>query len=126
MRNNRGFSIVEVILALLLLVTVAGGIFSAFLSANKWIEPEVSTGYNVARQRIEDLGTNVNAVDWNQTGSVLYPTSTSGSTVGETNVTLNGKEYAPTRIITPVRRVTGSTEDSYRKTEVVVSFPDPT
>ncbi len=57
--GQKGFSLMEVVMAVLLLVAVSGGLFTAFIAASHWTEPEVNTGFNIARQKIEALYTQV-------------------------------------------------------------------
>lgn len=53
--SSSAFSLIEIVMAVLLLTTVAAGLFTAFVTAHKWIRPELNRGYNIAREKLELL-----------------------------------------------------------------------
>lgn len=65
--KTRGFTLVEILVAAVILTVIAGGLFSGFVISKKYIR----LGYhrlqalNIARQYLESLRTEVNATTWN-------------------------------------------------------------
>ncbi len=60
MSRQDGFTLLEIVIAALLLATVSVGLFAAFVSANRWIQQPRNdrandVAFNVARQRLENL-----------------------------------------------------------------------
>ena len=62
MRSGSGLSLVEVIIATLLLSTMIGGIFFAFTSSSKWTNPQDSTDMMGLKGQVEVGSINQ---DWN-------------------------------------------------------------
>ena len=114
----KGFTLIEVLISVLLLATVAAGIFSAFVSANRWLKPETNVGYNLARQTAESLYTEVNQSTWSQGGGGGLDT---GKTPTETISLDNNPPYNRTTEVSSVSTDSIGLTETYRKAEIVVS-----
>ena len=112
-RKQTGFTLVELTVATLLLVTVVAGLFAAFVSANRWIKPQSAVASNVARERLETLFEAVRQDWWDVGGRPL----SIGGPYADGTTTLDGVTY--TRTYT-VSSVSGT---DYRKVEARVTWP---
>ena len=85
-----GFTLVELIIAATLLAAVAGAIFGALVSANRFPRPELdrSSGTNLAREKLEELSEAVRQDWWPNNGQPLSP----GNSAVE-NITVDGATY---------------------------------
>jgi len=65
-RKNRGLSLVEILVAMVILTIAAAGLFSSFVAANKFIARSKRrlAAVNLARHINEDLFKYVRANDW--------------------------------------------------------------
>ena len=53
--NRKGFTLVEVMVAAVLLTTVAAGLLSAFIAARNWIQPQRIIAMHLAKEMPESL-----------------------------------------------------------------------
>ncbi|GEM_PF-1352728 len=63
--RQAGFTLIEVIIASLLVSTVMAMLLAAFISANRWVSPEYNSAHYVARQQLERLSEQVRQDWWN-------------------------------------------------------------
>ncbi|MBI3315513.1 MAG: prepilin-type N-terminal cleavage/methylation domain-containing protein [Candidatus Omnitrophica bacterium] len=116
----RGFTLVEVIIAALLLTTVGAVLFVAFTSAHRWTQPQNSTAFSLARQTAENLYPAVRQSTWTSSGNPLsagYDSSAAPETV-----VLDANSYQRSYKVKAVSPAGGTAKD-YRKAEVTVSWP---
>lgn len=115
LRNDRaGFTFVEIALAALLLVTVAAGILSAFITAYNWVRPESAVASNLMRSELEGL------YEYITQGWDTSPLALGGPYTQITNV--NSVPYTITYTVTPVAGVPSDT--GYRQVTMTVTWPD--
>lgn len=114
MKTRAGFSLLEVLVAAMLLATSVAVIFGAFVSAHKFPKPEVGRGFNthIAREKLEELAEAVRQDWWALTNKPL----STGVTAADT-VTYNGTDYDRSYA------VSGVSGKDYRKVEITVSSP---
>ena len=115
--NNRGFSLLELLIAALLLATAVAALFGTFVSAAKWIKQEREIGAYLDVARIESLREASRADWWSLSG---YPL-TIGGPYSEATIKLNDIEYTRTYTVSAVT-ATGSPD--YRRVEVVTTWND--
>jgi prepilin-type N-terminal cleavage/methylation domain-containing protein len=124
-RNRKGFTLIEVVLAVVLLASMSVGIYAAIISATKWTQPEVNKGYNVAREKLEALYTSVRQSNWSNAAN---PLNTTNAPVTETT-SLDSTNYARvTTLGAAINRNSGTgpgqdSEEDYRKVEITVTLP---
>ena len=77
-KNNRGFSLLELLVSGLLLVGVVVGFIRVFTPARGFTvtEARLSFEINLDRQKLEDLRQEVRQDRWDSTSSLLKPTTT--------------------------------------------------
>ena len=114
--NERGFTLLEIGIATLLLVGMIAGLFGAFVSANHWIQPQNNTGYNLARERLEQLAEAVRHDWWSLGGRPL-----SAGAHPEGVFTYDGVNYNRDYTVTSVD-ANGDTVEDYRRVEVTVTW----
>ena len=117
--TRRGFTLIETILAALLLSTVVAGMYGAFVSAARWNRPPFNIAHNIAREKLENLYEAVRA-DWWDTGTTApagYRLDVGSYPDGQ--VTVDGLAYSREYIVSAVQ---GGYAD-YRRVEVKVQWP---
>ena len=112
-RDASGFTLLEIIIASVLLAGVVAGVFGSFSTAATWFqEGEDGVPYNLARERLDELQEAVAATNWN-TG----PLAATGVWNPDGAVVLNGKTY------TRSYRTDTVVGHQYRKVQVQVTWP---
>ena len=78
--NRKGFSLVEVVVASVILALLASGVFSVMISARYLVgrTRDRARAVELARQQIEQMRQLISADQWNLTTSPIYPGSWSG------------------------------------------------
>lgn len=105
--NERGFSLLELLIAGAIFSGVVLGVLKVFTSAKSLAPPFITKGVqsNIAREKLEGLYESVRQDQWTSSSNALYP--------GTYTPTLSG--HATTYTIS---NVSGT---DYRKTEITVS-----
>lgn len=113
-RDERGLTLVEVIVAALLVATTVAVVFGAFISANQFTVPEIirSVESNLAREKFEELYQAVRQDWWNQANQPLTPNVDPPAE----NITLDGVTYQRSYKVRSV-----PTKD-YRRVEMTVEI----
>lgn len=106
-------------ISFLLLAVVAAGIFSAFVSANTQLKPQINAGYNLVRQTLESLYSEVKQSNWTDSSNELRP----GDRTDPSSPSLDGQSYVRKRSVTALTKDNQSTEEKYRRAEVTVTTP---
>ncbi len=107
--NKRGLSLVEVVIATLILVTTTGLTYTAFITSTRWIKQSYASAPSLARQVAESFTNAVRADTWNDSGTE-FSVGSSGSMASE------GDEVEWT-----VSQPLGA--ESYKRVKVEVSWP---
>jgi Tfp pilus assembly protein PilV len=121
-----GFTLVEVVVASLLLTTVGALLFVAFTSANRWVQPQNSSAFGLARQTLEGLYIYVRQNNpfgqpyWNATGTPL--SAGFDNSASPESIVLDNTTYQRSYKVTTVSPAGGTPKD-YRKVEIKVSWP---
>jgi len=136
-KNSRGFTLTEVVIAALLMALAAGGLFAAFISANRWIQPETSRhnniAFNIARARLEGMYDMVRGDMWDDTAlnnAVNNGLNMTPHHAGETDhnpagMQMNGVDYFRNYTVTYVdtnHDGIADENDDYRKVQATVSW----
>ena len=114
--SERGMSMIEVTVATLLLVTVVAGLYSAFISAYKLIQPRGDSAYNVARMRFENLYEAVRQSWWSTNTKPLGIGSHADGAIN-VDTTSYTRDYTVTSI-----DADGDGKEDYRKVTVKVTW----
>ena len=119
LRNQKGFTLVEVIVAMLLLSTLAVGLLRASISAHMMTPAQVdrATLMNLAQARIETLYESVRQDWWNVADTALIPGTRAGD---PQNVIVGGKTFSVSYTISAVNLSGDGGGQDYRKIHVVV------
>ena len=117
MRN--GFTLVEILVAMLLLAGISGVAFNSFSSSSKLASGSFKevTAYNLARRQLEYLYESVRADQWAAAG---FPLSTVGPAPQPGNIVLDGITYGRVYTVTSID-VDGGGED-YRRVRVTMTW----
>ena len=105
---------IEVVVAALLLTTVAAGALSAFNNAARWASPPEATAANIARGQLEQLNESVRQDTWNQAVNTLNP-GTYNSVVN-----IDGRDYNQTYVVTSVKL--DGVNEAYRRVVVTETW----
>ena len=116
--SQKGFSLLEVMIATVLLATVSIGLLSIFASSRKVLDPERNIAHNSVRDKLAALYIEVKDSTWNNASNLLYPTSSSGVTTSES---LNNVNYQSTKTVASVD-ADGDGQEDYRKVQVANSW----
>ncbi len=112
--SRKGFTLIEILLATVLLTMAGALLFGAFLSARRWTSASVDTvPANLARERLEELGMFVRFDTWND--FTKNPLAGGTSTEPPPPLNVGGVDYTRTTVTTPV------TGRNYRKVQVTVT-----
>ena len=119
MKDSSGFSLIEILVAMVLLVAVSGLAFSAFSSSAKVQQTPNNVAANVSRGIIEQLREFVraNPVAGNPLAVGAYST---GSGLA-TSISLNGTTFSPTYNVVSVD-INGDGIEDYRKVDTRVQW----
>ena len=115
-RPSAGFTLLEVLLATMLLVGTVGLLFGAFSTAGQWFQGgglREATGVNLARERLEELYREVRRDTWD-TGAL---NTTGGGWISDGVLTLDGVPYTRSYKVDPVPGA------DHRKVQVKVQWP---
>ena len=79
MKNYKGFTLVEVVVSLLIILAAVSGIFASFVASQKYIRRAKTRAIaiNSLRQQIEQLRPSVRQDTWNKPSNPLNPLYTS-------------------------------------------------
>lgn len=126
MKKNAGFTLMEVLIAMVLLAGVGAMTLSAFTSAARArvTRPDAGVAYNFGRGLMEQMNEFVRQDQWSSSGLPL--STTSPGTAGPfrpqgSTTTLNGKTYTARYTVTPQDANSDSLED-FRKVKMTVSW----
>ncbi len=113
--NESGFTFIEILVAAVLMTTVAAGLLRAFVTARGLTPAQVARSANnyLATQKLEDLHEAVRQDWWNESNRPLTP----GTTV-EPAVAADGSMHTRTTTVGAVNNGQGS---DYRSIEVTVT-----
>lgn len=117
LKSQRGFTLTEIIIAMTLFALLVGGLFSAFFSASRWIQPtsnNQNTAAYVAAGELEKLYTAVRQDWWEGAGAAGKPL-TAGNHAG-VDVILDGVTYENQNTVSAVSGT------DYRKVVETVSW----
>ena len=112
--NKAGFTIIEIIVAMLLITTVSAVALTSFVSASRWASPSELVAIYDARGKLDQLYESVRQDTWNAGGNAL--------SLGTHTATVNidGRSYTRTYVVTSVSL--GGNADAYRKVVVTDSW----
>lgn len=118
-RNQRGFTFVEVVVSALILTTVAVGLLRVAVSAHQSAPAQLdrSGAENIARTQAEALYESVRQDWW---PGANQPLSVSTSQGAAQSVVVNGKTYSRSYTVSTVNLSGDGGGQDYRKVDVVV------
>ena len=115
-----GFTLVEVVVAAVLVTTVAAVILPAFISAARWGAPTVNWGYNLAQSDLAALHEAPDGPLWDINDPSRNPLSLGRHDTGDPGVmVVAGRTYKTWYEATPVVR---DGKEDYRKVKATVSW----
>ncbi len=114
-KNENGFTLLEVIVAAVLVTIVGASVLMAFVNATRWTDPSSLAAVYDARGKLDQLNEEVRNDTWNS-GAL------STGNHGPSQVTINGRTYTQSYEVTSVPL--GSVSDAYRKVVVTESWTD--
>jgi hypothetical protein len=117
LKQEDGFSLLEISVAALLLTGVMAGLYSSFVTANRWIQPQSNAAYSVARERLESLHEYVRQDWWASAG---HPLSVGGPNP-DGSATIDDVSYAREYSVINVDSDSDGVQD-YRRAQVTVSW----
>ena len=126
-KKEMGFTLMEVLVAMLLLVGVAGMVMPAFTSSVKISKPAAGVAYNFGRGLLEQMYEFVRQDWWFTPGYPLDPGAPgtvdpgSGFVPQNSSLTANNKIYTATYTVTPVDK-NGDTNEDFRKVDMTVTW----
>ncbi len=124
MKINAGFSLVEIILAMVILSGVGAMTMSAFVSSIESTQPDSSVAYNFGRGILEKMHEFVRQDQW-ATSSLPLSTTTPGTagpfTPQGSTKALNGKTYTATYTVT-TQDLNVNAQEDLRKVQMTITW----
>ncbi len=114
-RRQAGFTLTELILACFLIVGASAAMYSSFMTAHRWLQPQNHAAYHLAKLRMEDLHEAVRQDWWSSANRPL----TLGS-FGDGTTTIDGTAYTRTYTVTDFTAFAGGRD--FRKVVVDVTW----
>lgn len=124
MNNNSGFSLIEIVIALVILTGVGAMTMSSFVSSVETSRPDSSIGYNFGRGIMEKMYEFVRQDQWATANLPISVTSpgTGGPFTPQGSVTsLNGNNYTATYTVNSVDSNFNGQED-YRRVRMTITW----
>ncbi len=118
-KHHDGFTLIELMIAALLMATVAAGVLGMLINAKQAIRPGSSIAGYLVKDKLESLYEAVRQDWWGVAGN---PLSTGGPYTD--TVTVNGVTYNRSYNVTAVDANADGTTDDYRKVDVTITWPD--
>ena len=125
MRRRTGFSLIEVLVAMVLLAGVGGAMIYAFSSSTQVAQSDHGVAYNIARGQIEQLYERVRQDQW---GTANLPLSLTNAAPQGMVKSLNGDSFTTNYDINPGLPegasvdVNGDGQEDYRRVTMTVSW----
>src|SRR5690242_12739494 len=118
-RRQTGFTLIEVVVSMVLLATVAVGLLRIYVSAHQATPFQVnrSIAANLARTQIESLYEAVRQDWWPSVNQPLSPGTTQGAAQ---NIAVDGKIYSRSYTVSSVNLSGDGGGQDYRKVDVTV------
>ena len=130
-KNDKGFTLLEILVAAVLLAGAGFAVIGAMVSVAKLAQPPVKkyTAFNLARLNTENLANSVRQDCLDNPGGTGCPTlslaTTSSQFVGITTTTIDSIPYKQSYSVAKVNPDGDTTDDGYRKVEMKVCWnPD--
>jgi prepilin-type N-terminal cleavage/methylation domain-containing protein len=120
-KRQAGFTLLEVVIAALLISTVMAALLAAFISANRWVNPQFNVAHYLARQQFERLSEQVRQDWWNNSTTDPERRLNAGynpPTRPDDVLTLDGLDYTRNYVVSDVSP--GGRD--YRKAKVSVEW----
>ncbi len=118
-KDEKGFTLIEIMIAALLVTTTAAGALAMFVNAKKMIRPGNNIAGYLAQQKLETLYEAVRQDWWGLGGRPL----TAGGPYADA-VTVDGILYNRSYTVTAINANTDAVPDDYRKVDVTITWPD--
>ena len=93
LKSPAGFTLIEVIVAALLISGVMALLLSAFVTASHWLRPEENVAYDLGREWFENLYERVRQDGWTDAAGPLWPRDPRDPAYPEQNFDLDGVRY---------------------------------
>ena len=119
--GRAGFSLIELLVAMVLLVAISGLAFSSFSSSAKIVQAPNNTAVNVARSVNESLFESVRADQWSPVTGYASGHPLSTTPAQPAAISLNSVTYTPTYTVESVD-VDGDGQEDYRRVKTNVSW----
>jgi len=122
---RKGFSLIEVLVAMVLLAGVGGSMIYAFSSSGQVTQSDHGVAYNIARGQLEQLFERVRQDTW-PNAALPLSLQTAPARPAIAPKSLNGKTFTPTYTVnndsSAVVDVNGDGQEDYRRVRMNVSW----
>jgi prepilin-type N-terminal cleavage/methylation domain-containing protein len=127
MRACRGFSLMEVMVAMVLLAAVGGVVMRSFTSSVQVTSPDTGVAYNFGRGVLEQFHERVRADQWASPANPLALLPGGRPAIPSNPKTLNGNTYTASYTVSGDTGLAidtnGDGEEDYRRVVLAVSWP---
>lgn len=120
-RKDRGFTLLEIVIATVLLAGASAGVLSAFVNASRGLTPARNVAHYLASERQELLRESVRQDWWERPGRPLTPGGPSDDGV----ILVDGTGYRRSWTVEAVNADGADEPDDYRRVAVRVEWDEP-
>ena len=119
-KNEAGFTLIEIIIAMILVTLVGASVLMAFVNASRWAEPSVLAAVFDARGKLDQLNEEVRSDEWDPSDGGYLGNGLSAVTHTPPDRIINNRTYTQSYVVSSV--LLGSVRDAYRKVVVTESW----
>lgn len=123
-KNNAGFSVVETVIAAVLVSAVAALVLPTFVTASRWSAPTASWGFNLAQSQLAMLHEAPDALKWDEQNATNPLSYGSHQMMGDpAAMVVNGRVYKG-KYVVPSGGIdrNGDGVEDYRKVISIASW----
>lgn len=126
-KNNSGFTLVEIVVSLMIILAAVSGIFAGFVATQKYISRSKRRAavINYIRQQLDNLKPSIRKDTWDKTSNALYaPPGESRTYTAKTSFP-NLKNSSSDALVYTVSAASDTAATAYRVVSITAKWQEP-